>query len=69
MSLRILITRKMEDQLVAFNMVSRFQEKEGQKMIIGVVILTASIVINNIFLILLYTHILNKSIAKVLMGK
>ena len=69
MSLRILITRKMEDQLVAFNMVSRFQEKEGQKMIIGVVILTASIVINNIFLILLYTHILNKSIVKVLMGK
>ena len=59
----------MEDQPVVFNMVSRFLGKEGPKMTIRVVILTASIAINNIFLILLYTHILNKSIAKALMGR
>ena len=69
MSLMILITLKMGDQQVVFNMVSRFLENEDPKMIIGVVILTASIVINSIFLILLCILILNKNIAEVLMVK
>jgi len=69
MSLKNLITHKMEDQQVGFNMVLKFLEREGLKMIIGVVILTVSIAINSIFLILPYTHILNKSIAEAQTGK